>query len=179
LQLQPSVRRNSSEMTLLHIPLPFALLFWTSFQQSHLATLTCGSSFLLAGPLPTHFISGRPGEKRPGKGFATGKVGAPRGSPVGKSLPGSLPVYKKIYSRWEPTPLCLWTIGNRVRSRFSVVAICNELRHEHCSLVGLGAPRSYLFLLCAELYARLVWGGHGRALKRRWSVYLKLGLLGR
>jgi hypothetical protein len=46
--------------------------FWTAFQKSQLATLTRGSSFLLAG-LPI-FISGRAGEKLPGKG-ACGRRG--------------------------------------------------------------------------------------------------------
>jgi hypothetical protein len=52
-----------------------ALIFGPLSQKSQLATLTCGSSFLLAGPLPTHFISGRTGKKLPDMGLVAGEVG--------------------------------------------------------------------------------------------------------
>ena len=66
---------------------------------------------------------------------------------------------------------------NWFRSQFSVAAYVTKLHSERCSLVRVEGPRSYLFLLCAELHGRLA-GDMDGTLKRRWLVHLKLGLLG-
>src|ERR1700733_1688208 len=63
---------------------------------------------------------------------------------------------------------------NRFRSRFSVVAILDELHREHCSLARVEGGRDRTFFSCAPSYTPGLRG----TLKRRWLVYLKLGLLG-